>query len=252
MQQPLVEIEEIGKRASHRRRDISKPDEFTPEWKCQYCKKVLANEAFYMRHNCKEKKRAEELATPTGVAAYEFYCDWMKAYKRKPPNIDTFATSRYYGSFVEFAKHVKKLNLHNPTKFVEIMCDKDISPMMWRRDQCYSMYLEWMDTRIDPLEQVKTSIETLFDIAEKEGIKNLHEVFGVLGVAQLAELVRLRKLSPWFLFCSRKFSEFLKTLSIEDTVELSAIINPTYWTAKLQEHKATVNEIMNINKEMGL
>ena len=189
-----------------------------------------------MKHSCREKQRAEELATPIGQAAYMFYCDWMKAYKRKAPSADTFATSRYYATFVEFAKHVKKLNIGNPSKFVEIMCQKDLSPMLWRRDQCYSMYLEWMDKSQDPLEQVKVSIETLIDIAEREEVKIFSDIFIHMGVRQISEQIRLRKLSPWFLFCSRKFSEYLKSLSKEETLELSAIINPAYWTTAPTAH----------------
>jgi hypothetical protein len=247
-----LDAAELSAGASHRRVRLTTEAEYSPEWKCQYCGKVLANETYYMKHSCREKQRAEELATPIGQAAYMFYCDWMKAYKRKAPSADTFATSRYYATFVEFAKHVKKLNIGNPSKFVEIMCQKDLSPMLWRRDQCYSMYLEWMDKSQDPLEQVKVSIETLIDIAEREEVKIFSDIFIHMGVRQISEQIRLRKLSPWFLFCSRKFSEYLKSLSKEESLELSAIINPAYWTTKLQENKNLVKEIMAINKEMGL
>ena len=219
-------------------------------WTCEYCNKTLATEAYFMRHDCKEKKRAAELETPIGKSAYLFYCDWMKYYKRKPPTIETFATSRYYNSFIEFAKHVKNLNIKNVDKFLEILCQKDLSPILWRRDQCYSLYLEWVDKHSDPLEQVKTSIETLIAISEKEGV-DLDGIFEHMGPKLIAEQVRLRTLSPWFLFCSRKFNSYLKTISQEDVQELSSIINPSYWTSKLQSNMKVVKEIMEINKGMG-
>lgn len=250
LQMIVMDAEDLSTSASSRRR--AKPSaEYKPEWKCDYCGKVLANETYFMKHTCKEKQRSEELATPIGMAAYMFYCDWMKAYKRKPPSRDTFGTSRYYTTFIEFAKHVKKLNLANPGKFVEIMCNKDISPTLWRRDQCYSMYLEWMDKKQDPLDQVQSSIETLLDISENENIQ-LSDIFVFLGVKQLSELIRLRKLSPWFLFCSKKFSEYLKSLSREESHELSAIINPSYWSSKLQDNKTLVKDIISITQGMGL
>ena len=247
-----MDADDLVSTSSHRRRKISSQTEYNPEWKCQYCGKVMANETYYMKHSCREKERSLELSTPIGQAAYMFYCDWMKAYKRKPPSSDTFATSRYYSSFVEFAKHVKKLSIADPSKFVEIMCNKDISPALWRRDQCYTMYLEWMDKKLDPLEQVKLSIETLFDVAEVDEVSNIADIFIHLGVRKIAELIRLRKLSPWFLFCSRRFSDYLKSVSKEESMELSAIINPAYWTTKLQDNKELVKEIMSINKEMRL
>lgn len=246
----IMDADTLSSKASHRR--VKKDVEFKPEWKCDYCKKVLANETYFMRHHCKEKTRSEELATPIGQAAYLFYVDWMKLYKRRPPDQDTFATSRYYNSFVEFAKHVKKLNLASPSKFLEIMHAKDISPVLWRRDQCYSMYLDWLDKKQDPLELVKLSIETLLDITDKEDVQYLSDVFIHLGPKRIAELVRIRKVSPWFLFCSGKFSAYLRSLARDEQNEMSAIINPSYWTAKLNENPALVKEILQINKEMGL
>jgi len=114
----MMDADDLVSSASHRRRKVSTEDSYNPEWKCQYCGKVLANETYYMKHSCREKERTEELATPIGQGAYMFYCDWMKAYKRKAPSADTFATSRYYTSFIEFARHVKKLNIADPAKFV--------------------------------------------------------------------------------------------------------------------------------------
>lgn len=245
-----MDADDLSATASSRR--VKQEATYTPEWKCEYCQKVLANETYFMKHKCKEKERTLELATPVGQAAYSFYCDWMKYYKRKAPSIDTFGTSRYYSSFVEFAKHVKKLSIGEPGKFLEIMCDKDISPMLWRRDQCYTLYLEWMDKKQEPLEQVRVSIETLLDLAEKEEVASLSDIFTHLGTRRLAELIRLRKVSPWFLFCSKKFISYLKSIPQDEANELSSIVNPSYWGNKLMEHKALVKEIMEINSEMGL
>jgi hypothetical protein len=176
----------------------------------------------------------------------------MKYYKRKPPSVDTFGTSRYYTTFVEFAKHVKKLSIGDPSKFLELMCAKDISPMLWRRDQCYTMYLEWIDKKQDPLEQVKNSIEELLDLCDKENVENLSDIFAHLGTRRLAELIRLRKLSPWFLFCSKGFGDFIKSVPKDESSELSAIMNPEHWTKRFQDSRDTVKEIMQINREMGL
>lgn len=249
-QSPLVEMdsEELAIKAQHRRRN---PTQFNVEWKCEYCGKVLSNETYFLKHTCKQKTRAEEINSPLGKSAYFFYCDWMKAYKRKPPNIETFTTSRYYASFVAFAKHVQKLKLADPNSFVQMMCLKDISPMLWRRDQCYSMYLEWLDRNTNPLDQVKQSIECLIDLSTEMNVE-LSEIFNVVGITKITELIRERKLSPWFLFCSKKFSVFLKSISKDETIELSAVINPSHWAEKLQNDKKLVKDIMEINQEIGL
>jgi hypothetical protein len=221
------------------------------EWNCHYCGKSFTHETSFMNHFCKERERYEELRTPIGQSAYGYYSEWMRQYRRKPPAIDTFSTSRYYTSFVKFAKHAIKISLPSPDMFIRLMVERDISPTLWTRDQCYSIYLEFYDKAYDPLEQVKVSIETLIDLAGKNEVE-LSEIFKYLGPERINELLRLRKLSPWFIFCSAKFGEFLKTLPPEDWTEMSKVINPTYWSEKLDANKALVSDIIEISNGIGL
>lgn len=233
-------------------KDIAKSRRTTEaEWRCGYCAKTFATEDGFMNHACQVRDRLDELRSVIGQAAYLYYSEWMKCYKRKPPSAETFSTSRYYRSFVNFAEHVKKLNIPDIGFFIKLMSEKDISPMLWRRDQCYTLYLQHFDKNIDPIEQVALSIETLIDISEKENVA-LTEVFVHIGVRTIMELIRLRKLTPWLLFCSKSFGLFLKTLTEEEMHELMRLINPTYWQEKLQLNPEVVDDIKKITEEMGV
>jgi hypothetical protein len=243
----LMDVDKLKEKASSRKAE--KVEKIG--WHCQYCDKTFTLETAFMNHVCQERTRFEELRSPVGQAAYAYYCEWMTAYKRKAPNIDTFAISRYYSSFVKFAQHAVDLSFPNPIHFIKLMVEKDISPMLWRRDQCYSIYLEWIDKTLDPLDQVQISIETLIDIAGKEGVE-LTSVFTHLGEKRITELIRLRKLSPWFLFCSTAFGDFLRANPVEDLQAMMAIINPAYWSAKLDANDAVVQEIKEINAQIGI
>lgn len=246
-----VDVENLKNLAASRRNGVATSTVETPGWHCHYCDKNFVNESVFMNHFCKERERHEELRSPIGQAAYGYYSEWMRLYKRKAPPIDTFATSRFYTSFVKFAKHVIVINLPSPEMFIRLMSERDISPMLWCRDQCYSIYLEFYDKSMEPLEQVKNSIVTLMDIAERESIE-LTNIFVHLGPHRVTELLRLRQLSPWFIFCSAKFGDFLKTLPQEDWAEMSKIINPTYWADKLESNKKLVADIIEISNGIGL
>lgn len=245
-----IDINAIRDAAASRRNSLQSVQN-DAAWNCHYCGKNFTHETSFMNHFCKERERYEELRSPIGQAAYAYYCEWMRLYRRKPPSIDTFATSRFYTSFVRFAQHVNVISLPSADMFVRLMCERDISPTLWTRDQCYSIYLEFYDKAYDPIEQVRVSVETLIDIAGKEQIE-LSAVFKHIGPAKVIELLRLRKLSPWFIFCSAKFGEFLKTLPAEDWAEMSKVINPIYWSEKLDTNKALVADIIDISNGIGL
>lgn len=222
-----------------------------PKWKCEYCNKIFSTEDGLMYHNCSVKERLEELRGISGQVAYQYYSEWMKFYKRKAPPAETFLTSRYYKSFINFVEHVNKLKIPDPLAFIKLMAEKDISPMLWRRDQCYTLFLHHYDKSIDPLEQVALSIETLIDIAHKHEIK-LSNVFDHIGIKHIMELIRLRKLSPWVIFSSKACGEYLHTLNKEETQELSTLINPIYWSEKLELNKDLVKDISKICDEVGI
>lgn len=244
-----MDIEELKARSAGRK--ITKPE--VTGWHCQHCNKNFAHESTFMNHMCKEQIRLNELQSPTGQAAYSYYSEWMRLYKRSVPPMETFATSRFYRSFINFAEHVIKISMPNPLNFIRLMSekDKDISPQLWCRDQCYSMYLEWLDKNTDPFDLVQISIETLIDLAQKENV-DIKNIFTTLGEKKITELIRLRKLSPWFLFCSFRFNDFLKGISIDDQREMIAVINPSFWTEKLNSNNEIVDLITEMNKELGI
>ena len=242
-----LDLDAIRERAAKRRENpVARA-----EWECHYCNKKFTNETFFLNHFCKERERYEEIRTPIGQAAYQYYCEWMKLYKRKPPAIDTFSSSRFYTSFVKFAKNAITINLPSPEMFIRLMVERDISPTLWARDQCYSIFLEYFDKNVDPFEHVQKSIEKLMDIAEKENVE-LGNIFMHLGPNRVIELIRLRQLSPWFLFCSAKFGEFLKSITQDEWAEIAKIVNPSYWSEKLDAGSDKVAEIINISNELGL
>lgn len=246
-----IDVDTLRQLASSRRNQVGDVQNSNSKWECDFCKKIFKFENAFMNHYCKERERFEELKSPFGQAGYEYYCEWMRLHKRKAPNIDTFATSKFYTAFVKFAKRAVQLDLPNPDMFIRLMVDRDISPLLWARDQCYSIYLEFYNSKVDPLDQVKETIETLMDIAEKENV-DLSDIFKHLGSRRITDLIRKRAVTPWLLFCSVSFGEFLKGLEPDEWSEMSAVINPAYWSEKLALSKNVVNDIIKISNELGL
>lgn len=220
-------------------------------FECKFCLKNFVREGSFMKHRCAEMKRAEDIGTTSGQAAYAAYSTWMRAMNRKVPPIETFSTSRYFNTMVKFVEWCWKVKLPSMENFIRLMVSKNLSPMLWCRDECYSLYLEWIDRTSDPLDQAAVTIDTLYKIADAAEM-SAGEVFGIISHREVMQLIRQRLLSPWLLLCSKQFKAFLMALGGSDREELMALINYSYWAEKFEANPRIVEQMKLLAGEMGI
>lgn len=220
-------------------------------WHCHYCNRRFSGEMTFMKHHCEPRRRAQELMSPVGQAAYGYYREWMRLKRFSQPSSVAFMESRYYRAFINFAQLIQDANIANPEKYIQLMTEADVLPILWCREQCYSVYLEWVDKMSDPMDEVASSVNYLYDIAEKENV-DIKDIFTHLGAARIISLVRQRRLSPWFLFCSKKFGALLKTLDKHQISAFNTVVNSSHWAKKFEENKNIISEINQISRELDL
>ena len=220
-------------------------------WLCTDCNKRFAGETGFMNHRCEPRRRREELASPLGQAAYGYYRDWMKLRKFSQPNAEAFKESKFYRMFIRFAQMVIDANISRPDRYMELMIEGEIQPALWCADGAYTLYTKWVDLLSDPMEQVSDSINYLLDICEKENVP-LPNIFEHLGVQRLLNLIRQRRLSPWFLFCSASFGKILKSIDNSQLKAFNVVVNAQYWSERFTNDKKTVRDIKALVKELGL
>ena len=221
-------------------------------WHCHYCNHRFRGETTFMRHYCEPKRRAQELMSPIGQAAYGYYRDWMRLKKFSAPGAAAFMESKYYRAFIKFAEMVIDANISRPDKYLELMVAGDVMPFLWCRPQTYSVYLAWADRIADPIELVGESISYLMDICDKEKV-DLSCIFEHLGPQQVLSLIRQRRLTPWFLFCSSAFDkQILKKLDSSQLVAFNSVVNAQYWAERFGKEKGTLEQVKMIVKGIGL
>lgn len=204
-----------------------------------------------MRHTCREGERAQEIKTHDGQVAYALYRRWMEGQGKRAPPIETFAISTYYSSFLKFAKWVKETGIPDATRYVDLMVDKKIAPALWRRDEAYAMFLEWVDNKSSPIEQAEITIETLATLGESLGIP-LGEVWDHMQPGAVLELIQQRRLSPWLLFCSKTFKGWIETLHEADRHALMRGIGIGYWAVKLENAGDVVRDLKEVADQLGI
>lgn len=223
-----------------------------PPYQCTFCNKRFVREVNFLAHHCRQMVRDDEFRTPLGQAAWSFYQRWMKEHRRIVPRPESFLQSKFYGSFMRFAKFAQKVQLPDPESFIWLMKDKDMPPSIWVNDQVYTAYLEFLDRKATPLARAKTTIDTLFKIADSHDVA-VENVFDVLEPTEVIDLLRERRVSPWILLNSTKFTQFfLNVCSPEQRIIVESIIRPVYWGKQFKSYPDDLTVMRKMVEELSL
>lgn len=220
-------------------------------FECSHCHLHYATERGLEGHQCRVKARLEEIQSPLGQAAFLMYAKWMRATGRTIPPILTFTASRYYESFIRFAKFNKAVKLPSLDLYIQVMKSKDIGPELWTKDQAYGIYLEHMEHHIDPNISVKITSETLEKLSNEYNCE-ISDVFAKSDKNEIIQLIRERRLSPWILLRSVKFKAFLSSCSESQLDIVQNLIDGRHWTKKFQDNPKVTKLMTMCAKELGV
>lgn len=220
-------------------------------FECGYCHRTFVRENAFMKHRCKTMIRAEEIVTPQGQTAYNYYAKWMHSYKRKVPTIQVFTTSRYYTTFFKFADFAKRMDLMNIDTFIRYMKIKDIQPSLWMHDRTYVLYLEYVDNHISPMDRVSYMLNELQDYAEEFGC-DISEVLDNMTPNECMDEIRKRVFTPWLLSHMTQFKRMVLRCSSEERKIMEDLIRPPYWKLQFNKQPESVEVIKTIAKEFKL
>jgi len=203
-----------------------------------------------MSHFCKEKEKLDKLKSSVGQSAYQFYSEWMKQSGRSIPKIETFANSRFFSSFINFAEHAQKIHIHNPPMFIKVMIENGYEPIYWCRDECYALYLKWQDQVKSPEQQLLDTIDFIVEQASKYEC-DVKDFFNVVGYKKVCDYLRTRKISSWIL-SSDVFRNWLRSLPVEEQSFVNNTMNLTANISRILSRTDLHQEFGMAFKEVGL
>ena len=207
------------------------------KYQCDFCHARFKTETRFMKHHCKEMKREEDFRSLEGQAAQLFYKAWMmhkhRAHTTSP---SAFKESKYFNMFIKFVNFVKQTKLPDTDAYIKLMVQQKIEPNNWTSDIAYGRYLEWV-TRVLPTDRlIEITVTSMFDYADESHV-NVSDVFTVISPNEIIQMLHQRRISPWILLNSRKFSEFFRNNTTpEERVIMESLINPDYWMSRFKSH----------------
>lgn len=222
------------------------------KYQCSYCDKKYKQEVAFYNHDCEQKIRSDEIKTPSGQRAYDYYQEWMDAKGYHRAGITTFIESHYYKAFIRFSIFARKVNLPLPKEYIRVMVEHTMQPTMWTDNKAYKYYIEYLDRRVSPKKQAKLSANTILSFCDKNQI-DTSEFFDYIVPNELLQFIIGRHLSPWFLLNSERFRKYYTDVFSDAHIDMFDDIHSlTQWSVKFAKHPKEVKYIKQMVLELDL
>lgn len=217
-------------------------------FECEYCKTKFKSPVNHKKHFCEKKKKHMLLDSKIGQVAFICYENWRNLKGFYAPTKDTFVTSKYFKSFINFVDFCNQKSLPERNGFIKLMILKNVPPSLWINDIYYNYYIENFDTIYTPMKQVEISLEYLYKIAAIFECP-LEKVVKNVIMLDLLKLIVAKKLSPWLLLFMQSFREHIAYgITEEERNLLDAIVDVEEWNNKIiADPKSTekIKQLMN-------
>ena len=131
------------------------------------------------------------------------------------------------------------------------MIEAKISPALWKRNEAYQIFLEYFDKRSTPLEQAELTIETLIHFSEGLEVP-IKEVFKLLSVGEMLDLIHQRRFSLWLLFCSTEFKSWVNSLDPSDKDLFMKSVSINFWAVKFERNQEMVEKLKKLALDLEI
>jgi len=170
---------------------------------------------------------------------------------KKPKSIEDFIASKYYTTFIKFARHLMDLRPVDQGRFVDFVFRNGIKERDWCKDKIYEAYILDLLQKEPADRGVERSINTMQQWAEAEG-KDFTDFFREVAPAEAAHIIKMGKLSPWVLYLAESSDSLWGRLSEEQADMISSLVDPKIWRLKFELKKEDCTFIRDLLKDFGL
>lgn len=224
-----------------------------PEYKCEFCKKVLAKESSLISHVCEKKRRwlnKDDRYARMGFMAYKKFYD-MTYRNAKPRQYSDFMESSHYTSFVRFGRYLIEIQALNPEAFVEFLLKAEVPMKNWELPFVYEQFVRELNKK-EPAESAFERNVLLMQQWEMDTDEPWYDFFKKVNTNEATALIRAGRLSPWVLYIADTAPELLNRMTEEQLKMIEQYVNPTFWERKFAQHPEDVKFIRDLLTEAGV
>lgn len=223
-----------------------------PFYECEYCGKKLIKKASLLKHECAPMLKMRTCKTRKGTSAFNDYKTWLALKMRTVSKLETFVDSKFFTTFVKFQDFAAAKGIPDRKMFMRYMVEKNIPPTMWQTASIYDAFIVHYDATALPMRMVSITLSTMQKLATILEC-DINEIFDDLLPAEIAKLIFERRLSPWVLLLSKKFTNYLHMLKDPSQyVMITTVIDVDEWHRKFKKNPKIVAEIKTIITELDL
>ena len=202
---------------------------------------------------CIKKRRhldKDNVASRMGLELFRRFYELNTAQKNSK-TIDEFIDSKYYTTFIKFARRLMDLRPVDQSRFVDYVFRNSIKERDWCKDKVYEAYIVELLAKEPANRGLERSVKTM-EKWSQENDKPFNEFFIHVSPAEATHLVKMGKISPWVLYLAETSDHLWDRLSDEQADIIASVINPKIWKAKFELKKDDCSFTRDVLREAGI
>lgn len=223
------------------------------KYACGFCKKSFTNERTLSAHMCPKKRRnleKDNVASRMGLQLFQRFME-LNTPTKKPKTFEDFIDSKYYTTFIKFARHLMDLRPVDQGRFIDFVFQNGIKDRDWCKDKVYEAYIVDLLSKEPASRGLERSIQTMSEWSEQNGVE-YNEFFAYVPPAEATHMIRMGKISPWVLYLAETSDALWDRLSSEQAEIIAGIIDPNIWRVKFELKKDDCTFAREVLAEAGI
>lgn len=205
-----------------------------------------------MVHMCVTKQRNASKNEKDVRMAFNI---WLRFYqltcKTQTKTWDDFIRSKYYNSFMKVGKYITELNAVNTALFIDFLINSALPVDKWTNKSVYETYIRELSKKETPDAAVERSIALMQAWAATTG-EEWNTFFRNVAPTQATMWINSGRLSPWVLYIANGGLDLLDRLSPEQLKLVGPVIDPSFWSIKMDRHADDVVYLRTVLDGAGL
>lgn len=223
------------------------------KYTCGFCKKSFTSERTLSAHMCVKKRRKideSNVASRMGLQLFRRFYE-LNTPTKNPRTFDDFIDSRYYTTFIKFARHLMDLRPVDQNRFIDFVFQNGIKDRNWCKDKVYEAYIADLLSKEPAHRGLERTIKTMNEWGEENNFP-YNEFFMHVSPAEATHLIRMGRISPWVLYLAETSEHLWNKLSDEQGDIIASIIDPNIWRAKFEIKKDDCTFAREMLKEANI